>query len=390
MSDSQRLYTLQFCQVLFAATLTMTGVSMQFHFGEYVTSLGFDVSTFGQLAGIGMIGSLLLRLHIGRWIDQLGCRRCFVTSAIVGAAANVSFQFLEDYYAIAAARIVMQSAIATFLATVAVYAAQVAPAERRAESLGTIGIGGFLGMMIGPAIGDWILQDSAFAANRFSWYFCLVGACTLAAGALVLNLDMPRRHEPDGERVRTVVMRFWPGWVLLPPIVFAAALTVHMNFLERYVEYRHFQNLRWFFLIYAPSAIAIRLLFRRLPQQLGRRRVCLFGLLLMAGGLLLFIPVHREWQLIFPAFVMGSGHSLVFPSMVDLAAERMPMRYRGLGTSLALGAMDIGFFSGGFVWGELIKRRGFEQMFVTAACTVVFVAGFFAVSARRVLQPVPE
>lgn len=390
MTEADRLYTRQFFQVLFAATLIMTGVSMQFHFGEYVSSRGFGVRQLGQFVGIGMIGSLMLRLHIGSWIDRLGCRRCFVTSAILGASANVSFQFLENYYAIAAARIVMQSSAATFLATVAVYAAQVAPAERRAESLGTIGIGGFLGMMAGPTIGDLILQNESLAATRFSWFFSIIGGFTLVAGLLVANLSMRRDRESDAESVFSVLGRFWPGWVLLPAIVFAAALTVHMNFLERYVETRSFENLRWFFVIYAPSAITIRVLFRQLPQQFGRRRICTFGLMLMAAGLLLFIPVQAEWQLIFPAVVMGSGHSLVFPSMVDLAAERMPMRYRGLGTSMALGAMDIGFLSGGFIWGELIDRHGFEAMFIIACCTVVLAAIIFTISGRYAAQTLPE
>ncbi len=390
MSKAEGLYTRQFFQVLFAATLTMTGVSMQFHFGEYVSSLGFDVSELGQLMGIGIVGSLLLRLHIGIWIDRFGCRRCFVTAAIVGASANVSFQFLDNYFAIAAARIVMQSAVATFLATVAVYAAHVAPAERRAESLGTIGIGGFLGIMVGPAIGDFVLHSESLAGHRFMWFFCLVGVFTLGAGLLVANLSIRWEHEHDDEHVLSVLRRYWPGWVLLPPIVFAAALTVHMYFLERYVEYRKFENLRWFFVVYAPSAIAIRLFFRRLPQQFGRRRICTFGLLLMGAGLLLFIPVNAEWQLIFPAVVMGSGHSLVFPSMVDLVAERMPMRFRGLGTSMALGAMDVGFFGGGFAWGGLIKHHGFVSMFTIACASVLLVAGFFAVTGRRTVQTLPK
>ena len=45
-------------------------------------------------------------------------------------------------------------------------------------------------------------------------------------------------------------------------VVFCSILTLHMVFLERYAAQRGFEDIRWFFFVYAPTAIALRLLCR--------------------------------------------------------------------------------------------------------------------------------
>ena len=65
MNSPDRLYTLQFFQVLAGAMLTMTGVAMQFHFGEYIAHIGYSVDVLGWITGIGVVGSLMLRPYAG-------------------------------------------------------------------------------------------------------------------------------------------------------------------------------------------------------------------------------------------------------------------------------------------------------------------------------------
>jgi MFS family permease len=384
LNDAPRLYTPQFFQVLIAAMLTMVGVSMQFHFGEYVADRGYSVQTLGWIIGFGVVGSIALRPWAGAWIDRVGCRTCFIVSALVGACANLSFQFLTDAWTICIARMAMQACNATFLATVAVFAARVAPRERRAESLGTIGIGGFLGMMIGPALGDAVFSSGLSHDQRFGLFFAVVAGMTLCAGATVFTLAEPDRI-PVSRRPQMIALlrAHWPGSIVLLPMAFASVLIIHMTFLERFADARGFGNIRCFFFVYSITAIILRLLFRKVPQRLGRTRVCVGGLSLLAMGLLLLIPVHAEWHLIFPAFVMGAGHSFTFPSMIDLVAETMPIEHRGFGTSLALGSMDVGFLLGGVAWGNLIDRGGFVTTFVSAAGVALGTAGWFAWSRRR-------
>ena len=383
MNTGDRLYTLQFFQVLTGAMLTMTGVAMQFHFGEYIAHLGFSVDVLGWITGIGVVGSLMLRPYAGTWIDRLGCRPCFIVAALGGAAANFLFQYVESFWLVCLVRILMAASNATFLAAVATYAAQAAPAERRAESLGTIGVGGFLGMMAGPAIGDVIFANGYDPARTFAIFFTTVAALSLAAGAVVANVRLPAPDQPvHHPPFTTLLRRHWPGKILVVGVVFAACINVHMVFLERFAEHRGFGNISWFFLVYAPTAITLRVVWRQIPQRFGRRRVCAAGGICLGLGLLLLLPVQASWQLIFPALVMGAGHALTFPSMVDLVAQAMPIEHRGVGTSLALGAMDVGFLLASITWGQLIAWQGFSVTFTVAALVAVGVALWYLYGSR--------
>lgn len=384
MNDDERLYTPQFFQVLAAAMLTMTGVSMQFHFGEYVASIGYGVDVLGWITGIGVVGSVLLRPYAGTWIDRLGCRPCFFGSALGAAVADFAFQFTDTLWLICLIRVVMAASNATFLATIAVYAAHAAPPRRRAESLGTVGIGGFLGMMLGPTIGDAIFTARGSTAEAFGWFFTTAAAVSLLAGLVVLNVRVtaPARHTALPP-VASLVRHYWPGGVLLICIAFASCLTVQMTFLERFAHARGFEEIRWFFLAYGATAISMRLFFRQVPQRFGRRRVCCTGLCVMGVGTILFIPVRAEWHLLLPALMMGMGHAFVFPSMVDLVADAMPVEHRGVGTSLALGAMDIGFLAGGVTWGQTISWWGFERTFVLVGVMTSGAALWFLLRRRR-------
>lgn len=375
MTQTDRLYSPHFFRVFVATMLTMTGVSMQYHFGEYVTYLGYGVEQLGLITGVGAVGSIFLRPYAGAWIDRVGCRPCFLVASSAAAIANVSFQFADTFWTICFLRVLMVASTATFLTTVAVYAAHAAPPQRRAESLGTIGIGGFLGMMIGPAIGDAIFAGGTTSADEFRFFFTVASCLSLAAGVVVIDLRAPTVDEHrEPAPFLSLLREHWPGMILGISVVFCSILTLHMVFLERYADYRGFESIRWFFFVYAPTAIALRLFCRRVPERVGRERVCAGGLFVMAGGVLLMIPVRAEWHLIFPALLMGAGHSFVFPSMVDLAAEALPWRHRGIGTSVTLGAGDLGFLLGGIGWGRLIHWQGFETTFVVAAFITAMAA----------------
>ena len=83
---------------------------------------------------------------------------------------------------------------------------------------------------------------------------------------------------------------------------------------------------------------------------------------------------------------MGAGHSFVFPSMVDLAAERLPAERRGLGTSLILGAGDLGMLIGFMSLGEVFDRFGFDAGLVALAAVVLGATIVFAATRREALR----
>lgn len=381
-----------------AVILFMTGVALQYHFGQYVQFLGHGVDTLGRILSISMIGTLAIRLYVGRWIDRFGCRPTWLAGMFVVAVAVGSIQFTERIWLIIVLRALSQMAMAAVMTTVAVFAAQTAPPHRRAESIGIMGLAGFLGIMIGPTLGDWIFSISTDSITPYRIFFSTSAFCSLfAAGVIMLTGFPPTTHSlPTTQSKETdsatahrsqiqVIVAHWPGSILLIGLVFSMIFCLQSSFLERLAEAREFKDIKVFFLVYAPTAMALRVIGRRVPERLGRTRTLAGGLLLLSTGLVCLIGIRSQGQLVLPAFLMGAGHCFVFPSMVDLAAERLPFQFRGTGTALILAAGDLGMLIGFVALGELIDSLGFDVALAALAGTVLLGAAVFSFARRDAL-----
>ncbi|MCH8965792.1 MAG: MFS transporter [Planctomycetes bacterium] len=412
-TDDDRLYTRQFAQMFSAVLLFMTGVALQFHVGQYIEYLGHGVDVLGRIMSIGMVGTLLMRLGVGRWIDRVGCKPIWLAGAVAFAIATGSMQFATQLWVITLLRALSGMATAAALTTVAVFAAQIAPPRRRAESIGSMGLAGLMGIAVGPTVGDLIFADAADSITPFRIFFFGSAACSLLSGVIVLKLTM--RSNPQGAAggiesrlvgslrdsahsndpsdpapvlasrpsQRTLVLLHWPGMVLLVGLVFAMAFCVPSMYLERLAEARGFHDVKLFYLVYSPTAILLRIIFRRLPQRIGRSPTMVLGMLLMTAGLCCLLGIDSQWRLIPPGILMGAGHCFIFPSMVDLAAGRFPAEHRGTGTSLILGAGDVGMLIGFGALGELIDAFGFDAALLTLAGLMLVSAGAFSLRRYR-------
>lgn len=382
-------------QVFAAVFFFMTGVALQFHFGQFVAFLGFGVDTLGHILSAGVVGTLLVRLQLGRWIDRFGCRRLWLLGSAVSAVSVLAMQFVTTLWQLIALRLASTISMAAVMTTVAVFAAHMAPRHRRTESIGIMGLAGFVGMMAGPTLGDWIFSGDVTSMTPYRVFFWGSALCSLAAFAIIFLLPNPvATGNPDvgdkasGDKesppapILRVVWQYWPGAILLVGVVFSMVFCLQASYLERLAEERGFQDIKVFFLIYCPTAIVLRLRYRRLPENLGRTRTVIGGLILQAFGVCSLVGITTEWGLVFPALVMGAGHSFVFPSMVDLAAERLPYAHRGMGTSLILAACDMGNMIGFFLMGEVIDRYGFDTCLWGLAGTLILGAGVFAFCRR--------
>ena len=396
---ADRLYTRQFFEMFAAVVLFMTGLALQFHFGQYMEYLGYGVDTLGCVLSISMVGTILIRLNVGRLIDRFGCRPAWLVGTLVVAVMVGAMQFTSQLWLIILLRALFAMATASAMTTIPVFAAQIAPPHRRAEAIGTIGLAGFLGMIVGPTLGDWIFAEAAESITPYRIFFSASAVCSLLAAGVMMLIALPS-SPPLAQAPRIaaatlmsssgntkqsqirIILKHWPGAILLIGVVFSMAFCLQICFLERLAEARGFKDIKVFFLVYAPTAMALRIIFRRVPQRIGRNRTLVGGLSLLTLGLLCLIGVDSQGELALPAMLMGAGHCFIFPSMIDLAAERLPSAHRGTGTALIMAAGDFGMLIGFVALGKLIDGFGFDRALIALAATVALGTGVFAAIRR--------
>ena len=143
--------------------------------------------------------------------------------------------------------------------------------------------------------------------------------------------------------------RTWPGccggiiraWALLIAVAMGMGVGLPPTFLRPFVATLGIGKIGWFFLVYAATAFLwTRLAIRRLPERIGIRPMILLGMASLVIGMLVYLPVHTEWQLSLPAILGGIAHAVLFPAVVAGGSGVFPPRHRGVGTTLTLGALS--------------------------------------------------
>jgi MFS family permease len=120
-----------------------------------------------------------------------------------------------------------------------------------------------------------------------------------------------------------------------------------------------------FFMCYAGLGIIVRLSSRRLPDRIGSRKVLFVGMFFMTIGMCCFgmVDAQHYWLIVIPAVLTGTGHSLMFHTMVSLTLENFPSAVRGTGSALALIMLDLGTLLGAPILGFIGEHFGFGMLF---------------------------
>ncbi len=388
MTHDDTLYTPRFFLLFAVVLFFMTGYAVQFHFGDYVESLGESERILGWVWGLGVVGSLCVRPVVGSFIDRVGAKPAILIGATLGMLAAIGYPLTRDVTVLCLLRVLTNVGMAVFFTATAFVTALIASPRRRAESLGIVGVGGFVGMMVGPTLGDVIFSAWRESDSLYYIFFFTSASGFLLSASLASLLPIERPAPTAQTPVRSIIRiatEHWPGMILIIGATFTMGQCIHSLFLERLAEARGFENIKTFFLAYCPTAIALRFIFRRLPERFGRRRTVILGMLLYGLGMLLLRAAQTPVGLILPAMVLGAGHCFVFPSMVDLGAERLPPEHRATGTAIVLGSGDVGFLVGAIAWGQLIERSGYNVTLATVAAVCVASAVLYGWSQRAAL-----
>jgi MFS family permease len=387
-----RLYTRSFNVAVLSILGFVLVNTLMVHYARWVAFLGGGVRDVGWIMGSGAVAGLLLRPWVGQWINRVGARRLWACGYGLYATAAFGNLLLEDLsWPIYALRFSLFLGEATVFAGSLTYVTQISPPDRRTEAIGISGAGGFIGMVIGPYLGDMILggggavSDLSRSRADFTLLFVTAGAGIFLPLTLLLFLKAPEvATQPGAVRLRDfvrTVRSFWPGTVLLVIVVFGICMTVPFAFLSDYIDRTGLSipgmsEVGLFFFCYAGWAVTVRVGLRRLPDRVGRRKVLLAGILLMGSGMFLFLTVDsaHPWRLLLPGVVCGTGHALMFYTMMSLGLGVFPDGVRGTGSALALMTMDLGYIGGPPFLSQLVAAFGYDALFMVAG-SACFAAG---------------
>jgi MFS family permease len=90
--------------------------------------------------------------------------------------------------------------------------------------------------------------------------------------------------------------------------------------------------------------------------------------LLAFGNAALAAP-PTAWSLVAAAALLGSGNSMLYPTLVALVVDRTPLVERGRAIGTLSGAWDVGVAVGSPAIAFLVQRHGYAAGFLASAIT---------------------
>lgn len=372
--------------------LLMVAISSTFRFAEFVDFLNGTEQDTGKIVSAGVFAALIARFVFAQAIDHYGVRRVWLSGSVTFVVSCGLFLLCKELSPlIYGARICFVVGAASLFTCSIIHVQNQIPEHRRTEVIGNLGSSGFLGMIGGSQLGDLLFHLLPEGRPQFIAMFSgamFLGAIYLFLVSCITRNDQHRQPHstPPAHRL---LFRYWLGNAIPVAMIMGAGFTVVTVFLTRYATERGWESSLGLFLTgYALSAFTFRISMRNWCYTIGRHRMILLGLLGHASGHAMLPWMQNEWQFLIPSIVCGFGHAFLFPAVVSLGSGRFPLKYRGTGTTLVLGCIDLGGVVFAPLFGWVIESGegtiGFTQMFyMSTGCALTVAVFYFFTTARK-------
>jgi len=368
------LYTPAFAALFIANLSLVASFASFFLFPLFITANGGSQQDIGIIMGIFALASALCRPWISEMIDRLGRKHSYSLGCTIMTLMPLLHLLLngplENYYLpLLLLRIIHGIGLAICFTAVFTFIVDLIPEGRLNEGIGMFGTSGLIGLAIGPAVAEPIMEIYGFDA----FFLC---ATVMAAFALLLHLPVKDRHQqqamsetssPSFFAVLKQRKQLISGALAM---LFGFGLAATGNFIAPLAEQRALEHISFYYLAYSCAAVGVRFYAGRLADRIGENQIVPWGLILAASGLLLVPLVTGHLLLIVVGFIFGVGHGLLFPALNAMAVRDEPYNIRGKVTGIFTGGIDAGAFFGAVVLGIIGELSGYTSLFIFAGLIV--------------------
>jgi predicted MFS family arabinose efflux permease len=362
-----RLFTPAFLRLAVAdlAYFTSAGVAI-YALPFYVTGpVGSDKAGAGLAFGAFAVTALLLRPFAGRLSDTVGRRPLLVAGASLCAVVMFLTSFVDSLALVVALRLLLGVAEAAFFVASFAALADLAPPSRMGEALSYNSLGLYVGLALGPPLGELLVKGVGFTA---AWY----GAATLAVLAAVVVSGMgetaSRRTAADGpaplihRKALPVALGFFTSVVAMGGFLAFAALQADAVGLKG-------TSLPLF--VYGSVVVIGRIAFAKVPDRLPPLRLGSAALALMAFGLTVTAVWGTAAGMIVGTALLGLGVTFSTPAFFSAAFATAAPSERGAASGTVSACLDLGLGGGPILLGLVAESAGIPWTFGVAAGVAV-------------------
>jgi predicted MFS family arabinose efflux permease len=386
---TDRLFSRAFVALFLAelAYFTADGVAI-YALPLYVTGpLGEDVGAAGLAFGAFFVSALVLRPVAGRAADRWGRRPLLLSGALLGALGLALTPYAAGLGGVIALRLALGVAEAAFFVAAVAALVDLAPASRMGEALSYNSLGLYLGLALGPPLGEVLVRAGGYPV---AW----LGAAVLAVVAAVLAQAIPETRPtsalPSGDGSPTArpdrVGRFIHRGSVPIALAFLTSIVAMGAFLA-FATLRSGEvgmgsgSLPLF--LYGAVVVICRIAFAKVPDRVPAMPLGAAALVAIGAGSVVIAVWHEPHGLVVGAVVVAVGVSFSTPAFFTAIFSRVAAHERGIASGTASAAIDLGIGVGPIAFGHVARAQGLSAAFVLAAAVAFVGAAWASALARR-------
>ena len=347
--------------------------------------LDADSAGVGIAIGSFSIASLVMRPLVGWSSDRFGRRPLLVGGSILTVAALLFHLVATTLPLFIVARCFLGIGEGFFFVAALAAASDIAPQERRGEALSILSLSLYLGLAIGPAVGETVLRTADY---NIVWL--VAGAIALLA--VVLSWLTPETSAVvlrGGDEAKTAGRFFHPAGLFPGLIVMAGAWGMggFLTFLPLHATEIGLEGAGLALAAYGGIIVALRIFGARLPDRLGAAPLAGTALACSAIGLAVLGAVPLPVGMYVGAAIYALGVAFTFPAILTFAVSRVPESERGSVVGTTTLFLDVAFGISPALLGLVADSAGYPGAFLVSALAAG--VGCLLIVARRgaMVQP---
>jgi MFS family permease len=323
--------------------------------------LGAGDAGVGVAVGAFSVTTLLLRPLAGRWTDRHGRRPLLIAGAFLFAVLVLGHLLVTDLIWLVVLRLLLGVAEALYFVAGFAALADLAPVGRAGEALSFNSLALYVGLAVGPLIGQVLLGWAGF---NVVW----VCVAVLGVVAAVLATRVPETL------VRSDAAASPPPLIhraaLLPSLGLftgVAAMSGFLAFAALHATHVGFQAWSVVLVVFGSVVVGCRILFATLPDRLPPMGLAAAALAACAIGLTIAAAVPAAWGLLVGSAVLAAGVAFLTPAVFAAIFSEVPGAERGSAAGTASVFIDLGLGGGPILLGLVAAGSGIPAAFLAAA-----------------------
>jgi predicted MFS family arabinose efflux permease len=381
------LFSPAFIALLLAVLAYFTAGGMEIPLAPLFAAraLGADETGVGVAVGALALTALFLRPFAGRTSDRRGRRLPLVGGALLYAGATAAHAVAPDLTVMVGLRLVLGVAEAFFFVAGLAAMADLAPRGRSGEAMSFFSLSLYLGIAVGPMIGQALLALGGFT---LAW----LGAAALAFLAAVLATRIPETRAAaalaDEPPVVPLIHRssIGPGLALLSGV---GAMAGFFAFVALHAEAIGVNDWSLILLEFGAIVVATRLVFAKLPDRVAPYRLGAVALALTAAGIAVVALVPDAAGLFVGAGILALGVAFTTPALFSAALAHAAPHERGAAMGTMSVSIDLAFGAGPMIFGLVAAAGGIPAAFLAGAGLASVGAVGTALALRRAVAVAP-